>query len=318
MKKTYLTFKQIIPTLAAFMTSAVIVAQDVAIHRSIEIELTTQSGIYYQLESSEDFQIWKPVGNPFLGRGHVQSQFLRIENQHIFYRVKPTDATPSAEEDAVFQYSTLGALLVGVYEGDLTFGELMMHGNHGLGTFQGVDGELIITDGKAYKVRVDGNAYEVAMDEKTPFAVTTFFEPDLVIDLEHVTSFQDFQNQVDAVIPSQNQIYSMRIKGAFNTLTTRSVPVQNRPYPSLTEVVAAQTEFQFSNISGTMVGFLLPGYVANINASGHHLHFIDSDRTTGGHVLDFSADNIRVELDICSRLSVDIPENSDFQEANLE
>ena len=105
MKKTYLTFKQIIPTLAAFMTSAVIVAQEVAIYRSVEIELTTQSGLYYQLESSEDFQAWKPVGSPFLGRGHVQSQFLRVENQHIFYRVKPIDATPSAEEDAVFQYS---------------------------------------------------------------------------------------------------------------------------------------------------------------------------------------------------------------------
>jgi acetolactate decarboxylase len=304
--------------LLARVASLPVDGQELWIHPSIEVEFETVSGSYYQLESSPDLKTWNMEGEAFLGRGGLQSRFVRLGNRQLFYRARSAEPGPTVEEDGIFQHSTLGALLEGVYEGDLSFGELFQHGNHGLGTFHGVDGELVITDGRAYRVRVDGQAYEVDAAEQTPFAVITYFETDQTIELPSVSSFADFQQQVDAVLPSMNQLYAIRIRGVFSRLTTRSVPVQTQPYPPLAEVVAGQTEFNFTEITGTMVGFRLPSYLSKLNAAGHHLHFIDSSGTTGGHVLDFAAVDLRVEVDLCTRLTTDIPETELFLNAPLD
>jgi len=42
--------------------------------------------------------------------------------------------------------------------------------------------------------------------------------------------------------------------------------------------------FEAENISGTLVGFYCPDYIGNINAKGHHFHFISDDKKWGGHV----------------------------------
>ncbi|MGO0041548.1 acetolactate decarboxylase, partial [Streptococcus suis] len=47
----------------------------------------------------------------------------------------------------LFQYNTLGALMAGLYGGSLTVGELLEHGDLGLGTLDSIDGELIVLDG---------------------------------------------------------------------------------------------------------------------------------------------------------------------------
>ena len=43
----------------------------------------------------------------------------------------------------VYQVSTISSLLAGGYDGDTTVGEMLRHGDFGLGTFNGVDGEMI-------------------------------------------------------------------------------------------------------------------------------------------------------------------------------
>ena len=45
-----------------------------------------------------------------------------------------------------------------------------------------------------------------------------------------------------------------------------------------------------------MVGFLFPKYVKGMNVPGWHLHFIDKDRRCGGHILDFSTLNGKLEI----------------------
>ena len=56
----------------------------------------------------------------------------------------------------VYQTSTMGALLDGVYEGDVTTRELLRHGDFGLGTFNRLDGEMLVLDGVCYQLRGDG------------------------------------------------------------------------------------------------------------------------------------------------------------------
>jgi acetolactate decarboxylase len=293
-------------------------SQQLIIHQAVEIEVPTQAGQYYQLQASDDLSSWRSVGVPFRGTGVNHTQAVRAESAGQYFRSIQSVAVPSDREEVIFQHSTLGALLVGLYEGDLQFDRLLQRGDFGVGTFQGVDGELVVLDGQAYRIRVDGVASEVAGSSLTPFAVVTFFEPDLTLDLATVDSFESLQEQIDAILPSDNLLYAVKVNGVFSQLTTRSVPAQDRPYPALVDVVAGQTTFDFENIQGTMVGFRLPSYLSGINATGYHFHFIDQARQTGGHVLGFSATNLKVEIDVSKRLEMDLPEQADFLEATLE
>ena len=49
-----------------------------------------------------------------------------------------------SEITQLFQYNTLGALMAGLYEGTMTIGELLKHGDLGIGTLDSIDGELIV------------------------------------------------------------------------------------------------------------------------------------------------------------------------------
>jgi hypothetical protein len=44
----------------------------------------------------------------------------------------------------VFQVSTINALLEGVYDGDTTVEDLLRHGDFGVGTFDALDGEMVV------------------------------------------------------------------------------------------------------------------------------------------------------------------------------
>src|SRR6185312_10532912 len=81
------------------------------------------------------------------------------------------------EPHVLFQASTIGALLDGAFEGDLSFAELGQHGDLGLGTLNRLDGEMIAIDGRFYRADVNGFVSEVPAETKTPFAVVTEFQP---------------------------------------------------------------------------------------------------------------------------------------------
>src|ERR1700674_5135268 len=72
------------------------------------------------------------------------------------------------EDKTVFQTSTVDALMEGASSGDMTMGELKTHGDFGLGTFDGLDGEMIELDGKVFQVRADGHAHPVEDSARTP------------------------------------------------------------------------------------------------------------------------------------------------------
>ena len=83
----------------------------------------------------------------------------------------------------LFQASTIGALLDGAFDGDLTFAELGERGDLGLGTLNGLDGEMIAIDGEFLRADVDGDVTPVGAGERTPFAVVTRFEPTVEAEL---------------------------------------------------------------------------------------------------------------------------------------
>jgi acetolactate decarboxylase len=84
---------------------------------------------------------------------------------------------PPAHAAEVYQVSTISSLLAGGYDGDTSVAELLRHGGFGLGTFNGVDGEMMVLDGRVYRGTVDGHAHAVADSALTPFAVVVAFRP---------------------------------------------------------------------------------------------------------------------------------------------
>jgi acetolactate decarboxylase len=51
--------------------------------------------------------------------------------------------------DELHQIGTLAALSAGGYAGTVTIDDMLDHGDFGLGTFEGLDGEMIVLDGDA-------------------------------------------------------------------------------------------------------------------------------------------------------------------------
>ena len=53
----------------------------------------------------------------------------------------------SGGDDTLFQTSTITALSAGDYDGELTVAQLKEQGDFGLGTYDALDGEMIVLDG---------------------------------------------------------------------------------------------------------------------------------------------------------------------------
>ncbi len=221
------------------------------------------------------------------------------------------------EPHVLFQASTIGALLDGAYDGDLSFAELAEHGDLGLGTLNGLDGEMIALDGGFYRADVDGWIRPVEAAERTPFAVVTRFQPTVEEEIAGPLSHEQLLARLDGLIPAGASSCAIRLDGSFEWVRARSVPRQSPPYRSLTEVVAEQHEFDLADVEGTMLGFRFPSYAEGIEVAGYHLHFIDSARERGGHVLDSRAGGLRAGLDPSDELHVELPPHIDLGDPGL-
>lgn len=219
--------------------------------------------------------------------------------------------------DYIFQTSTIGALLQGDYNGNLTFGELKQHGDFGLGTLNDLDGEMVGLDGIFYKVNSEGKVSTVPDSALTPFAVATFFETDQTLALNEPLECKELEGYLEKLFPTKNILYAIKIEGRYDSIKARSVPKQKRPYPPLTEVVKRESVFEFNDINGTIVGFYLPEYLDNINATGFHFHFISESKDAGGHVLDCKINNVSIEIDQIRNIQISLPDTSDFYSADL-
>jgi acetolactate decarboxylase len=224
---------------------------------------------------------------------------------------------PAGDRETLYQNAPIRALLQGVYDGATTFKELARHGDFGLGTVNGLDGEMLAFDGHFYQVRSDGTAHPVPPDAKTPFAAVTFFKPDLTFSIADLKSLDELGKYLDQHLPSPNVFYAIRIDGTFSAVLTRSVPRQSPPYPPLNVVTRTQPTFPFKDVDGTLVGFRCPAYVDGVNVPGYHFHFLTADRRSGGHVLSLSVKQARVQIDITPHLALDLPSDPNFQHANL-
>lgn len=204
---------------------------------------------------------------------------------------------PSEKRDTLYQVSIINSLLSGNYDGFVTIGDLKKHGDIGLGTFDMLDGEMIVLDGKVYRIDSEGKVVEIEDEVTTPFAAVTMFDKDTSQKLTGIDSIDTLQKQLDMLITNKDLFYVFRIDAEFDFIKTRSVPKQEKPYPFLSEVTKKQSIFEFQDVKGTVVVAWCPEYIGGVNVSGYHMHFISEDRTKGGHLLELRFQNGDVIVD---------------------
>ncbi len=248
--------------------------------------------------------------------------------QALVERQKRTGESPeqivlSALADALevdhatlFQVSNSTALTQGVFDGAVTIRELKEHGDFGLGTFDGLDGEMIALDGVFYRADADGNVTTVDDATLAPFAVITEFPDAPPFTLPSIASFTDLAAQLDSHRQSNNLFYAVRLDGHFARIKARAFPRQAEG-TALAEAAAAQSEFTFTDVAATLVGFWTPAYARTINVAGWHVHALTADHLRGGHVLDVAATGLQVHLAELTDVRMAIPATEDFLEADL-
>ena len=227
---------------------------------------------------------------------------------------------PAPERETLFQVALLQSLAQGYFDGVITVGGLKARGDTGIGTFDALNGEMIVLDGVVYRALEDGTI-EIPPDSETvPYAAVTFFDADETLTLSGIRDMGALQSVLNDSVSARgkNLICMALVTGSFTLVRVRSEARQEKPYGELNAVLAeGQKEFVLENVRGTMVGLFCPDYMRGLNSPGWHFHFITEDRTRGGHVLQVSIGEAEAVLDMTPAFSVMLPEDPAFHALDL-
>jgi len=216
----------------------------------------------------------------------------------------------------LFQVSTLGALADGIFEGAYPIGLLKTHGNFGVGTYDGIDGEMIVLDGHFYHARSNGTVEESKNNELASFAAVVNFASEHRYHVAGMT-MAELNTYIASLIPSDNYFYAIKIHGEFSSVTARAIPKLTQPYPRLAQATQQEVIFTRQAVTGTAVVIRSPQYVSNLNVAGDHYHFISDDHQFGGHALDLTVENATLEIQEVRRNTLFLPTTTAFQQAPL-
>jgi acetolactate decarboxylase len=222
------------------------------------------------------------------------------------------------DRDILFQVQTIGSLQEGVFEGNVTVGELKKYGDFGgWGTFEGLDGEMIILDGVVYQIKGDGKVYLPSNTERTPFASITYFDADKKVPINREVNSAQLQELLDSQLPTKNVFFAIRIDGKFDYIKARAPDKQAKPYPTLAKALEKQNVFEFKDIEGTILALRSPSYIGSVNVPGYHIHFISKDRKSGGHLLDCLIKNVDASYDETAGFMMILSETGAFSQTDL-
>lgn len=227
-------------------------------------------------------------------------------------------ALPTAAEvhgadraDYVQQVGTYASLIAPDYTGLGPIAQVLSPTAIGLGTFDRLDGELMILGGKAYRVGIDGTPRRVPGSRTSPFVQALPFAPDASGPVAPGTTCAQLQRAVDDFAGTTAGVVAVRVRGTFTDLVTRSVPEQSAPYQPLADVVANQVVFPLGKQRAVLMGFRTGPDMAGTGAPGLHLHGLTADRSAGGHVLSCVAGtDVHLSIQVTSGTQVNAPASS--------
>jgi len=214
-----------------------------------------------------------------------------------FCLVGLTGCFHSTDKDTAYHISSLALLQQGVFDGVVSYKDIKEKGDFGIGTFTGLNGEMVALDGEYFRITDTGEAIPVQDSWEAPYGTVTYFNADETYKLTDTMTLDQLKAYLDSIISNKSVLYAIKITGRFKTLKTRSVSLQEKPYPSIQEVIENQVVFDFNNRDATLIGFWSPAFFSGILFPGFHFHCLTSDKATGGHVLDLELISGKVEID---------------------
>jgi acetolactate decarboxylase len=221
--------------------------------------------------------------------------------------------TINPQHNTLFTAGYAHAFIGGLYNGYYPYHKLKQHGDFGLGAPDKLDGELLVLNGKIYQTQHTGKTFEVNNKALTPYAVVNFFKPEKTIKLSRAIDRVSLYKYLDSVLQNSNGMHAIHIQGKFSTIKTRAFPpVASKPYRPLADMLNLQQFFSYAAINGDLVGYKLPEYMDGANITGYHFHFLSQDKKSGGHIIDFTAENLIIEIDYLNSFTVDIPQTAEF------
>ena len=242
-----------------------------------------------------------------------------LKNKVIITDKNELEMNHKQQYNKLYQYGVADAFVGGLYKGTLPLKELKFKGDFGLGAPDMLDGELTMLDGKVYQTKATDETVEPHNDFKASMLFTTFFKADTAFHLENIIDEKALLEQVSRELKNKNALYAIKITGKFDHIKTRAFPpVKNEPFPLITSIFDTQKFFEFSNTQGTLIGYHLPEYLNGINSKDFHFHFLSTDKTQGGHVLDFTGKDLKIEIAELKSFELEIPTDKDFQQFNFE
>ena len=230
-------------------------------------------------------------------------------------------ASPAvAERESLNQVALLQSLAQGYFGGTVKVRDMRSLGDIGIGTFEGLNGEMIMLDVTVYQALGDGRVVVADDQEAVPYATVTYFDNDVSVRLSDVKDKAAFEKILDEKVKEfgENSFYMIRLHTEFSSVLFRSEYGSQKPYPTLVEALKGkQTEFTAKNIKGTLVGLYCPNYMGGLNTPGWHFHFLSDDRKQGGHILELSLKQGSVEFDKTDKFTMILHDDKAFHEMNL-
>ena len=222
----------------------------------------------------------------------------------------------------VYQVSTLQALALGHTKSVVTVKELLDHGDIGLGTFEDVNGEMIVVDGVCYRATEDGTIWKADPDMGVPFAAVAKRGDDPGFEIENIADILKLKEVLTLKIEEVfglNSMHIARIDGEFSKVYARSESAFRSQHVELKDILSeTQRDFLFENITGTLVCVYYPDYMDGINAQGWHIHFLSQDHTKGGHVFDLEIVRGHISLTKINRIEIQLPNEPAFDTYSLK
>jgi len=229
-------------------------------------------------------------------------------------------AAPTQDKETVYQVALLQSLAMGYFDGSITVKDLKTHGDTGIGTFEGLNGEMIVLDGVVYQADQDCKINVMSDKDKVPFSNVTFFEKDFSVKLKDVPSKAELEKILNEILDKRgrNSFYVVKMPAKFNEILVRSERGTKEPYPTLVEALKTQKEISPKNIEGTIVGLYCPDFMSSLNSVGWHFHFISADKKIGGHVLELNINSGEAQLDKTDNFQMGVPKKKNFHALNFK
>ena len=176
---------------------------------------------------------------------------------------------------------------------------------YGLGPIEFLKGEIVVFEGQSYVSKVvDSISHKVS---KVPSVSAPFFVYSSNSDLKIVKfnhknyTLKELEEYVNLVYKDYDQPLLIRIDGIFENIKVHSVNLpEGKKVSSPDEAHQGLTQYDFKNISGSLIGFFSRHHKAVFthHDSFFHAHFISEDREVLGHIdeTDFNSSKVTLKV----------------------